>query len=56
MAERPARRDPIGPMLAAMAALIAILLIAAAITGEWGFLILGLIALAAGLVPIVARR
>lgn len=56
MVERPKRRDPILPMVAAMAALIAILLIAAAVTGEWGFLILGIIAVAAALVPIISRR
>ena len=56
MVERPKRRDPILPMVAAMAALIAILLIAAAVTGEWGFLFLGVIAVAAALVPIISRR
>jgi energy-converting hydrogenase Eha subunit E len=56
MAEGPKRRDPIVPMIAAMAALIAILLIAAAVTGQWAFLLLGVIAVAAGLVPIISRR
>jgi len=56
MVERPKRRDPIGPMIAAMAALLAILLIAAAVTGEWGFVVLGIIAVAAALVPIISRR
>ncbi len=56
MADRPRRRDPTGPMLAAVAALLAILLIGAAITGQWGFLVLGFIAGAAALVPIVSRR
>lgn len=43
-------------MIAAMAALLAILLIAAAVTGEWGFVVLGIIAVAAALVPIISRR
>ena len=43
-------------MLAAVAALLAILLIGAAITGQWAFLVLGFIAVAAALVPIISRR
>ena len=43
-------------MIAAMAALLAILLISAAVTGEWGFVALGIIAVAAALVPLISRR
>lgn len=39
-----------------MASLIVILLIASVITGEWGFMILGVFGLAAGLVPLLSRR
>ena len=45
-----------GPLLALMASLIVILLIASVITGEWGFMILGVFGLAAGLVPLLSRR
>ncbi len=52
----PPRRQAPGPLLAAMGSLIAILLVAAVLTGEWGFLLLGLVGLAAGLVPLFSRR
>ena len=44
------------PMLAALAALLAVLLLAAAVTGQWVFVVLGVIAVAAALVPIISRR
>lgn len=56
MVPKPKRRDPMAPMLAALAALLAILLMAAALTGQWVFLLLGLIAVGAALVPIISRR
>ena len=39
-----------------MGSLIIILLIASWVTGEWGFMILGVFGLAAGLVPLLSRR
>ncbi len=45
-----------GPLIALMGSLIAILIIAALITGEWVFLLLGVFGLAAGLVPFFSRR
>ncbi len=45
-----------GPLLALMGSLIIILLIASWVTGEWGFMILGVFGLAAGLVPLLSRR
>ena len=45
-----------GPLLALMGSLIVILLVLSWATGEWGFMILGLFGLAAGLVPILSRR
>ncbi len=45
-----------GPLLALMGSLILILLAAAWLTGEWGFMVLGLVGLAAGLVPILSRK
>ncbi len=53
---RPPRRQAPGPLLAAMGTLIAVFLFAAWSTGEWGFLVLGLVGLAAGLVPFISRR
>ena len=52
----PPRRQAPGPLLAAMASLIIILIVASVMTGEWGFLLLGIIGLAAGLVPLISRR
>lgn len=43
-------------MIAAMAALLALLLVAAAATGQWAFVLLGVLAVAAALVPIISRR
>ena len=45
-----------GPLLALMGSLIVILLVASWLTGEWGFMILGAVGLAAGLVPLLSRR
>ena len=45
-----------GPLLALMASLITILLIASWVTGEWGFMILGVFGVAAGLLPLINRR
>ncbi len=45
-----------GPLLALMASLIIILLVASWVTGEWGFMILGVFGLAAGIVPLLSRR
>lgn len=39
-----------------MGSLIVILLVASWLTGEWGFMILGAVGLAAGLVPLLSRR
>ncbi len=39
-----------------MGSLIVILLAASWLTGEWGFMILGIFGLLAGLVPILSRR
>ncbi len=39
-----------------MASLIVILLVASWITGQWGFMFLGLFGVAAGLVPFFSRR
>lgn len=50
------QRQAPGPLLAAMASLIVILLIASWLTGEWGFMILGVFGLLAGLVPFFSRR
>lgn len=58
---RRARSEPVhepqapGPLLALMASLITILLIASWITGEWGFMILGLFGVAAGSLPLLNR-
>lgn len=45
-----------GPLLALMGSVTVILLVLSWATGEWGFMILGLFGLAAGLVPILSRR
>lgn len=39
-----------------MASLMVIFLIAAVVTGEWGFLIIGAIGFIIGLVPILSNR
>lgn|GEM_PF-1696535 len=56
--QRPTEPPPQapGPLLFAMASLIVILLVASWITGQWGFMFLGLFGVAAGLVPFFSRR
>lgn len=49
------RRVPL-PLLGAMGSLMVVFLIAAVITGEWGFLIIGVIGFVIGLVPILTNR
>ena len=56
MAKPQVRRTASLPLLAAMGSLVVILLIAAFLTGEWVFLILGLFGLAAGVVPFLSKR
>lgn len=56
MAPRPPQRQAPGPLLAVMGSLILILLVASLLTGEWGFMILGVFGFAAGLVPFISRR
>ena len=59
---RRPRQEPVvepqapGPLLALMASLIIILLIASWVTGEWGFMLLGLFGVAAGILPLINRR
>lgn len=59
---RRRRQEPVyepqapGPLLALMGSLIVILLVMSWATGEWGFMILGIFGLAAGLLPIISRR
>ncbi len=54
--KRPPQRQAPGPLLAAMGSLIAIFIIAALLTGEWVFLVLGVFGFAAGLVPFISRK
>lgn len=56
MARRPPQRQAPGPLLAAMATMIVVFLAAAFLTQRWAFLVLGLVGLAAGLVPFLDRR
>lgn len=56
MAQRPPQHQAPGPLLAAMATLIVIFIVAALLTGEWVFLILGIFGFAAGLVPFLSRK
>lgn len=60
MSDRPERRPPQrqapGPLLAAMGSLIVIFLVAAFLTGEWVFVVLGVFGFAAGLVPFLDRK
>ena len=51
----PQRQAP-GPLLAAMGSLILVFIVAALLTGEWVFLILGLFGFAAGMVPFISRK
>lgn len=56
-AKTPAERGVApGPLLAVMAALIASLLIAAWLTGQWQFVFLGMFGVAAGVLPFLNRR
>ncbi len=55
-AKRPPQRQAPGPLLAAMGSLIAVFIVAALLTGEWVFLVLGIFGFAAGLVPFISRR
>lgn len=55
MPPTPRRQAP-GPLLAAMGTTALILIGAAFLTGEWGFLILGIVGFGVGLVPILSRR
>ncbi len=56
MPSRPPQRQAPGPLLAAMGTLIAVFLIAAWLTGEWVFLVLGVFGFAAGLVPFISKK
>lgn len=53
---KPPQRQAPGPLLAAMGSLIAIFIIAALLTGEWVFLVLGVFGFAAGMVPFISRK
>lgn len=52
----PERGVAPGPLLAVMSALIATLLVAAWLTGQWQFVFLGLFGVAAGVLPFLNRR
>jgi len=57
--QRPAPKDEgvaPGPLLAAMASLIIVFLVAAWLTKQWQFLLLGLFGVAAGVLPFLNRR
>ncbi|MGI9606557.1 MAG: hypothetical protein ACR2P0_10505 [Acidimicrobiales bacterium] len=52
----PPRRQAPGPLLAAMSALIAVFIIVAALTGEWVFLVLGVVGGVIGLAPLLSKK
>jgi hypothetical protein len=57
MTERRPARPPVPPALYALAGVVlAALLVASAVTGQWAILVLGVVALGALVVPLQNRR
>jgi hypothetical protein len=47
---------PSPPLVVAMFAIVAVLVVASLVTGQWWITVLGLVAFAAAVVPIINRR